>query len=164
MRYRALGKTGPEVSEIGFGAASLGEEYGPIDPVEGERAVRYAIDQGINYFDVAPYYGGTLAETRLGQALVGRRHSIILATKVGRYKHRGGEEVDLSAIRLGPIGSDGVNVGLEHVVDESDLRFVGAFPNKTSRFRAMFEVSELFRNTEIAQSCNLLATVTWKHH
>jgi len=85
---------------IGFGAASLGGEYGPIDLVEGERAVRFAIDQGINYFDVAPYYGGTLAETRLGQALLGRRHSIILATKVGRYKHVGREEVDFTGARV----------------------------------------------------------------
>jgi L-galactose dehydrogenase len=100
VQYRALGKTGLEVSAIGFGAASLGEEYGPIDPVEGERAVRYAIDQGINYFDVAPYYGGTLAETRLGQALVGRRHSAILATKVGRYKHTGRKEFDFAAARI----------------------------------------------------------------
>ena len=99
MHYRALGKTGLEVSAISFGAASLGQEYGSIDHIEGERAVRYAIDQGINYFDVAPYYGGTLAEIRLGQALVGCRPSIILATKAGRYKHSG-EEVDLSAARI----------------------------------------------------------------
>jgi L-galactose dehydrogenase len=100
MNYRLLGQTGLEVSAIGFGAASLGEEYGPIDPAEGERAVRYAIDQGINYFDVAPYYGGTLAETRLGRALAGRRDSVILATKVGRYKVPGGEEFDFSAARV----------------------------------------------------------------
>jgi L-galactose dehydrogenase len=100
VHYRALGETGLEVSAIGFGAASLGQEYGPIDPVEGERAVRYAIDQGINYFDVAPYYGGTLAETRLGRALVGRRDEVVLATKVGRYKVPGGEAFDFSAARV----------------------------------------------------------------
>ena len=100
MRYKELGKTGLKVSEVSFGAASLGEEYGPIDPSEGERAVCYAIDNGINYFDVAPYYGGTLAETRLGQTLVGRRDAIILATKVGRYKRDDGEEFDFSAERI----------------------------------------------------------------
>ena len=97
MNYRTLGKTGLDVSAISFGAASLGEEYSDIDPAEGERAVRHAIDQGINYFDVAPYYGGTLAETRLGRALEGRRNSIILATKLGRYKREHGEEFDFSA-------------------------------------------------------------------
>ena len=100
MRHRQLGSTGLEISEIGFGAAPLGEEYGPIDPAEGERAVRYAIDSGIDYFDVAPYYGGTLAESRLGQALVGRRNSIVLATKVGRYREAASERFDFSAARV----------------------------------------------------------------
>ena len=100
MNYRQLGKTGLSVSALGFGAASLGDEYGSIDPAEGERAVRHAIDQGINYFDVAPYYGGTLAETRLGRALEGRRSAVVLATKVGRYKGASGEEFDFSASRI----------------------------------------------------------------
>ncbi|MFQ6040104.1 MAG: aldo/keto reductase [Candidatus Poribacteria bacterium] len=100
MRYKELGKTGLKVSEISFGASPLGEEYGAIEPAEGERAVHYAIDNGISYFDVAPYYGGRLAETRLGQALIGRRDSIILATKMGRYKVGNAEEFDFSADRV----------------------------------------------------------------
>ncbi|MBC8235995.1 aldo/keto reductase [bacterium] len=103
MRYRELGKTGVKISEISFGASSLGEEYGTIKPAEGERAVHYAIDNEINYFDVAPYYGGTLAEARLGQFLCtlrGRRNEIILATKMGRYKVTGGEKFGFSAERV----------------------------------------------------------------
>ena len=52
MRYRELGRTGLKISEISFGASSLGEEYGTIEVTEGKRAVQYAIDSGINYFDV----------------------------------------------------------------------------------------------------------------
>lgn len=85
MIYKTLGQTGLRVSIIGFGASPLGHEFGTIDPEEGKRAVHYAIDQGINYFDVSPYYGRTLAETRLGEALVGYRDQVILATKLGRY-------------------------------------------------------------------------------
>ncbi len=85
MIYRPLGQTGLEVSILGFGASPLGAEFGPIDPEEGRRAVLAAIDLGVNYFDVAPYYGRTLAETRLGEFLKGKRQDIILATKVGRY-------------------------------------------------------------------------------
>ena len=85
MRYRNLGSTGLLVSELGFGAATLGDEYGKADPAEMERAVHFAIDNGINFFDVAPYYGRTLAETRLGDALQGRRDKVILATKCARY-------------------------------------------------------------------------------
>ncbi|MCA9870484.1 MAG: aldo/keto reductase [Caldilineae bacterium] len=85
MIYRTLGRTGLQVSVVGYGASPLGAEFGRIDPEEGRRAVHHAIACGINYFDVAPYYGRTLAETRLGEFLEDKRHQVILATKVGRY-------------------------------------------------------------------------------
>jgi L-galactose dehydrogenase len=100
MIYRQLGKTGLSVSIVGFGASPLGDEFGPADPDEGQRAVHYAIERGINYFDVAPYYGRTLAETRLGHALAGRRHEVILATKAGRYGRDPGTGFDFSAKRI----------------------------------------------------------------
>ncbi len=85
MDSRTLGGTGLVVSKLGYGGSPLGDEFGATNPAEGERAVHCAIDLGINYFDVAPYYGRTLAETRLGAALQGRRDRVILATKCGRY-------------------------------------------------------------------------------
>ena len=85
MQKKILGGTGLMVSEIGFGASPLGNEFRQTDPAEGVRAVHTAIDQGINFFDVSPYYGRTLAEERLGVALQGRRQQVILATKCGRY-------------------------------------------------------------------------------
>jgi len=84
MEYRALGQTGLQVSRIGFGASPLGNVFGATDPAQGKLAVHLAIDNGINFFDVSPYYGLTLAEERLGDALVGKRYKIILATKCGR--------------------------------------------------------------------------------
>ena len=62
MEYRLLGKTDLNVSILGYGASPLGNEFGEIEVAEGQRAVDYAIDNGINYFDVAPYYGRKLAE------------------------------------------------------------------------------------------------------
>jgi len=59
MEYRTLGKTGLSVSLIGFGASPLGDEFRKTDPAEGVRAVHSAIDHGINFFDVSPYYGRT---------------------------------------------------------------------------------------------------------
>ena len=85
MRYRTLGETGLRVSEIGFGAAPLGDEYGQADPQEMTRALHFAIDNGINFIDIAPFYGRTLAEARLGEMLEGRRNEIVLATKCARY-------------------------------------------------------------------------------
>jgi L-galactose dehydrogenase len=97
MIYKVLGKTGLKVSIVGYGASPLGAEFGKIDPEEGKRAVHHAIERGINYFDVAPYYGRTLAETRLGEALVGYRDKVILATKMGRYDI---DQFDFSAQRV----------------------------------------------------------------
>lgn len=97
MQYRALGRTGEQVSVIGFGAAPLGDEFGPLDPDEGRRAVRRAVEEGVNFFDVAPYYGRTLAEKRLGEALQGLRDEVFLATKCCRYDVRG---FDFSAKRV----------------------------------------------------------------
>lgn len=75
----------------------MGDEFGPADFGEAVRAVHAAIDLGINFFDVAPYYGRTLAEERLGVALKGRRDNVILATKCGRYDVAG---FDFSAGRV----------------------------------------------------------------
>jgi aryl-alcohol dehydrogenase-like predicted oxidoreductase len=97
VRYKPLGRTGLNVSVIGFGASPLGNEFGLVDPGEGERAVHAAIEHGINFFDVAPYYGRTLAEERLGAALHGKRDKVVLATKIGRY---GTEVFDFSAKRV----------------------------------------------------------------
>ncbi len=97
MEYRKLGRTDLEVSILGFGTAPLGNVYGTTDPSEGRRAVHSAIENGINFFDSSPYYGVTLSEERLGEALVGRRDKVVLATKCGRY---GLAAFDFSAARL----------------------------------------------------------------
>src|SRR3984885_11344156 len=97
MDYRKLGRTDLNLSLIGFGGAALGGVFGDVDPGEGMRAVHLAVDSGINFFDTSPYYGITLAETRLGAALAGRRERVILATKCGRY---GVAEFDFSAKRV----------------------------------------------------------------
>lgn len=97
MEYRVLGKTGLNVSVISYGASPLGDEFRKTDPAEGVRAVHCAIDQGMNYFDVSPYYGRTLAEERLGIALEGKRDKIYLATKCGRYDS---DRFDFSAERI----------------------------------------------------------------
>jgi L-galactose dehydrogenase len=84
MEYRELGRTGCKISTLGFGAATLGDVYGTCPADVGKRAVHYAIDSGINYFDVAPLYGLTLAEERLGDALKGRRDQVFLSSKCSR--------------------------------------------------------------------------------
>jgi L-galactose dehydrogenase len=88
-----------------------------------------AVDQGINYFDVSPYYGLTLAESRLGEALEGRRDKVVLATKCGRY---GGSEFDFSAAKitagfeesLARLRTDYVDLLQAHDVEFGDVRQV----------------------------------------
>jgi L-galactose dehydrogenase len=93
MLYQPLGKTGLIVSKLGFGCAPLGNQYGDLDDREAVRAVQAAVDSGITFFDTSPYYGRTLSETRLGQALAGRRERVVLATKGGRIDR---DEFDFS--------------------------------------------------------------------
>ena len=96
MKYNPLGNTGLNVSRLSFGASALGGVYGQVDEAEGIRAVHTALDLGINYFDVAPAYGGTVAETVLGKALKGiPRDRYFLSTKVGKYTQPGGYGSDV---------------------------------------------------------------------
>src|SRR5229473_8282609 len=98
MQYRPLGTTGLQVSVLSFGASPLGSVFAQIDEVEGIRSVHAAIDRGINFIDVSPYYGLTKAETVLGKALKELpRDAYYLATKVGRY---GLDQFDFSAKRV----------------------------------------------------------------
>lgn len=104
MRYNPLGTTGMNVSRLSFGASPLGGVYGPVDEAEGVRAVHTAFELGINYFDVAPAYGGTVAETVLGKALQGLpRDRYHLSTKVGKYTRPGAygsDTLDYSRARI----------------------------------------------------------------
>lgn len=98
MQRRLLGQTGLSVSILSFGASSLGGVFRITDDEESIRTVHAALDLGINFIDVSPYYGATRAETVLGKALRQiPRDRYYLATKVGQY----GEGVfDFSAQRI----------------------------------------------------------------
>jgi aryl-alcohol dehydrogenase-like predicted oxidoreductase len=100
MNYNELGKTGMRVSNLGFGASSLGGVFHGIREEEGIRAVHVAVEGGINFIDVSPYYGHLKAETVLGKALREiPRDKYYLSTKVGRYGKDGVNSWDYSAKR-----------------------------------------------------------------
>lgn len=88
MRYRRLGRTELQVSEVGFGAWAIGgnahgHSYGPTDNTESLRTVARAFDLGCTFFDTADVYGHGLSEKLLGQALAKHRAACVIATKVG---------------------------------------------------------------------------------
>jgi aryl-alcohol dehydrogenase-like predicted oxidoreductase len=98
MEYRKIGKTGMKVSNLSFGASSLGGVFHSLKEEEGIKAVHTAVENGINFIDVSPYYGHLKAETVLGKALKGiDRNKYYLSTKVGRYGKDGINTWDYSA-------------------------------------------------------------------
>jgi aryl-alcohol dehydrogenase-like predicted oxidoreductase len=89
MNYRALGKTGLVVSEIGFGAWGIGgrtvaqTSYGDTDDRVSLAALRRALELGITLFDTSGAYGDGHSEELIGQAIRGRRSNVVIATKAG---------------------------------------------------------------------------------
>lgn len=72
-------------TELGFGAAPIGNLYRAVDPEDAQKTLEAAWKAGIRYFDTAPFYGLGLSETRLNRFLYGRkRKDYVLSTKVGR--------------------------------------------------------------------------------
>ncbi len=89
-----------KVSNLSFGASSLGGVFHGVREDEGIRAVHTAVDHGINFIDVSPYYGHLKAEMVLGKALKEiQRDRYFLSTKVGRYGKDGVNTWDYSAKR-----------------------------------------------------------------
>ncbi len=83
MEHRPFGRTGLDVSAIGFGCWEVGGGYGEVDEPAFARAVGRALDLGINCFDTAEGYGMGASERALGQALGSRRDEAIVVTKFG---------------------------------------------------------------------------------
>lgn len=119
MTYNEIGKTGMKVSNLSFGASSLGGVFHSLREADGIKAVFTAIEQGINFIDVSPYYGHYKAETVLGKALKDLpRDRYHLSTKVGRYGKDGVNTWDYSGKRA----TESVYESMERLhVDHIDL-------------------------------------------
>ncbi len=84
MRYRPFGRTGLQVSVVGFGCWPMaGDRYGAIEDDEAVKAIHRALDLGVNCVDTAPAYGAGHSEEVVARALAGRRKEVILVTKCG---------------------------------------------------------------------------------
>ena len=106
MRYRALGRTGWQVSEISFGAWAIGAEWGSVSDAESMAALHKAVDCGVNFIDTADVYGMGRSERLIAQLRRERPGEIIVATKAGR--------------RLSPHTAEGYNAkNLARFVEDS---------------------------------------------
>lgn len=81
MKQRTFGRTGKNVSEIGFGAWALGGGWGPQSDEDSQAALHAAIDLGVNFIDTAALYGNGRSERIIGQMLGQRREQLFVATK-----------------------------------------------------------------------------------
>jgi len=84
MQSRRLGKTGWDVSEIGFGAWAIGGAWGETDDEESMAALHAAVDAGVTFFDTADVYGDGRSERLLARLLRERDERLVVATKFGR--------------------------------------------------------------------------------
>ena len=94
MKYRQLGRNGPTVSAIGYGAMVLSPGiYNPVEEEESLTTIERVFDLGINFVDTADIYGQGHNERLIGGALRGRRNKVILATKFGGDSDEQGKTV-----------------------------------------------------------------------
>jgi aryl-alcohol dehydrogenase-like predicted oxidoreductase len=106
MNYRELADTGVFVSELCLGTMTFGgrgqvwEVMGGLDQKNVDDLVHGALDAGINFVDTANVYSTGESETMLGQALAGRRHDVVLATKVRGRMGPGPNQVGLSRLHI----------------------------------------------------------------
>ncbi|MDH3248779.1 MAG: aldo/keto reductase [Acidimicrobiia bacterium] len=107
MNRRPLGRTGFDVSEVGFGGWAIGADWGSVSTEDAIAAIHAAIDEGVDFFDTADVYGDGLSERRLAQVRAERDDAdMTIATKAGR--------------RLQPHVADGYTpANIERFVDRS---------------------------------------------
>jgi len=121
-----------KISHLSFGASSLGSVFRETNEKESFEAVEAAIEGGINFIDVSPYYGHYKAETVLGKALRNiPRDKYYLSTKVGRYGKDGVNTWDYSAKRVTDSVYESMErLGIDHIdlINVHDIEFQADLP------------------------------------
>ena len=132
MDYNEIGKTGMKVSQLSFGASSLGGVFHSVKEADAIEAVFTAVELGMNFIDVSPYYGHYKAETVLGKALKDiPRGKYYLSTKVGRYGKDGVNTWDYSARRAKESVYESMErLHVDHIdlINVHDIEFQAALP------------------------------------
>jgi len=149
---RTLGRSGIEVSALGFGCWAIGGEWstpdgqplgwGKVDDDESVRAIRRALDLGVTFFDTADTYGAGHSERILGRALGKRRDDVVVATKWGNLFDEGtrtanGQDVSPEHARAALTASLS-RLGTDHV-DLYQLHVSEAHPRQAAQLRDLCE-------------------------
>lgn len=146
MEYREIGRTGMKVSALSFGASSLGSVFRDTKESEAIAAVHTAVEMGMNFIDVSPYYGHYKAETVLGKALREiPRDRYYLSTKVGRYGKDGVNTWDYSGRRATESVYESMErLGVEHIdlINVHDIEFADLHQVVEETLPALVELRE----------------------
>ena len=148
MKYRPLADTGVFVSELCLGAMTFGGRGGMWDVIAGldqggvDAIVHRALDAGITFIDTADVYALGESETLLGKSLGGRRHEVVLATKVRGRMGRGPNDVGLSRLHI----MQAVEASLTRLgTDYIDLYQIHRFDTLTNLEDTMRALDDLVR-------------------
>ena len=146
MEYREIGRTGMKVSALSFGASSLGSVFRDTRESEAIAAVHTAVEMGMNFIDVSPYYGHYKAETVLGKALREiPRDRYYLSTKVGRYGKDGVNTWDYSGRRATESVYESMErLGVDHIdlINVHDIEFADLHQVVEETLPALVELRE----------------------
>ncbi|HEY8897899.1 MAG TPA: aldo/keto reductase [Niastella sp.] len=157
MEYRNLGKSGLKVPVLSLGTGTFGgtneffKRWGETDAREASRLVDISLERGINFFDTANVYSQGVSEEVLGEAIKGRRHKVIVATKatfsMGEHPNDKGSSryhlIKAAEDSLKRLGTDYIDVffmhgfddetpvdetlrTLDHLVTSGKVRYIGA--------------------------------------
>ena len=121
-----------KISHLCFGASSLGSVFHETNETDSIKAVETAVEEGINFIDVSPYYGHYKAETVLGKALQRiPRDKYLLSTKVGRYGKDGVNTWDYSGKRATESvyeSMERLHIDYIDLINVHDIEFQAALP------------------------------------
>jgi aryl-alcohol dehydrogenase-like predicted oxidoreductase len=147
MKYRRLGKSGLKVSEIGFGAWTIGLDWWgkKIDDDEAVRMLKRAYDLGINFYETADMYGKGKSERLLGQAFNGMRNEVIYSTKWG-YDMYSAEQVGHAELPQKP-DPEFLQVALKKSLERLDTEYVDVYSMHNPKMNAI-QNDELFASLD----------------
>ncbi len=143
MKYRKLGKTDFEISEISLGTWQLGGVWGqPFSEREAEKILNSAYDSGVNFLDTADVYNGSLSEKAIGKFLRSKKDKIYVATKAGR--------------RLDPHTANGYNDKNIRKFVEDSLKNIGV--EKLDLVQLHCPPTDVYYNPDVFETLDSLKT------
>ena len=162
MKFRQLSDTGVFVSELCLGTMTFGgrgqaiwERIGALDQEAVDGIVHRALAAGINFVDTANVYASGESETMLGKALAGRRHDVVLATKVRGRMGSGANQVGLSRLHiLQAVEASLTRLGTDYI----DLYQIHRFDSLTNLEDTLRALDDLVRTGKVRYiGCSNLA-------